>query len=331
MQEKPFTVLISSAGRRVELLRIWRTAIEASGRTARLIAADMTALSAAWQSADAGYLVPRCQDPSFLEAVLGICGKEHVDLIVPTIDPELPVYAAAGRQFEAVGTRVHVSSPETISISNDKRLTHAWLLAHGLPTVAQVDAQLLLAGQAQLDLPVYAKPARGSSAIGVTRVDTLDSLERIAAHRDDYIVQEIAPGAEYTVDVFVDRFGRCRSAVPRRRLEVRNGEVSKGVTVKHQAVIALATQVSEALPGAWGCLNVQIFADDLTARLSVIEINARFGGGFPLSWEAGADIPRWILEDMLSQESSAHQDWKDGLLMLRYDAAVFRDKAACGL
>jgi carbamoyl-phosphate synthase large subunit len=56
----------------------------------------------------------------------------------------------------------------------------------------------------------------------------------------------------------------------------------------------------------------------------VIEINARFGGGFPLSRQAGADFPRWMVEEHLQLPSSVDADgWVEDLVMLRYDAAVF--------
>ena len=86
----------------------------------------------------------------------------------------------------------------------------------------------------------------------------------------------------------------------------------------------------EAGPGAYGALNVQVFvAGDVhePASLAVIEINARYGGGFPLSLEAGADFPRWMLEELLGLPTTASpDDWRSGLVMLRYDAAVFVDE-----
>jgi carbamoyl-phosphate synthase large subunit len=64
----------------------------------------------------------------------------------------------------------------------------------------------------------------------------------------------------------------------------------------------------------------------------VIEINPRFGGGYPLSHAAGADFPRWLLEEALGLPSSAAAGaWRDGLVMLRYDDAVFVDRDAAGL
>jgi carbamoyl-phosphate synthase large subunit len=145
----------------------------------------------------------------------------------------------------------------------------------------------------------------------------------------ELLVQSIPPGREYTVDGFIDRTRRCRCAVPRQRLEVRGGEVSKGMTVRNAAVAALARRIAEALPGARGVLNVQIFHDETTDRMAAIEINPRFGGGYPLSHEAGAAMTRWLLEDILQLPSSARDDlWREGVVMLRYDEAVFCDRAA---
>ena len=94
----------------------------------------------------------------------------------------------------------------------------------------------------------------------------------------------------------------------------------------------LRFRVCAALPGAFGTIIVQVFVDgppdDAATDLAVIEINARYGGGFPLALEAGADFPRWQLEELLGLPSTAAADaWRDGLVMLRYDAAVFVDEA----
>ncbi len=130
-------------------------------------------------------------------------------------------------------------------------------------------------------------------------------------------------GEEYTVDAFVDFDGKVRSVVPRLRLETRAGEVSKGMTVKNISIIETTRRVAEQLPGALGCLTIQCFLTP-AGDLKYIEINPRFGGGFPLSIAAGADFPRWIIEMMLGRDPVIELDgWQDGTVMLRYDDAVF--------
>jgi carbamoyl-phosphate synthase large subunit len=330
----PVTVLVSSAGRRVELLRGFRRALDAIGAApGRVLATDCSWYSSAFHDADEAFLVPRLDDPEFAPRLLELCLKHDVDLIVPTIDTELPVWAAHRDQFDAIGVTVALSGRHVIAIARDKQRTHDWLVAHAFPTVEQTAPAAALADPDAWTFPLMAKPRFGSAGLGVGLVRDIEELALVARRGHELgeiVVQRVAPGVEYTVDVLADRTGRCACAVPRRRLEVRAGEVSKGVTVRSAALQDLAARLCDALPGAYGALNVQVFVDgdvDEPDNLAVIEVNARYGGGFPLSLEAGADFPRWMLEDLLGLPSTAAPDvWRSGLVMLRYDAAVFVDE-----
>jgi carbamoyl-phosphate synthase large subunit len=60
--------------------------------------------------------------------------------------------------------------------------------------------------------------------------------------------------------------------------------------------------------------------------VAILEINARFGGGYPLAHRAGAPFTQWLLEEATDRSSSAHDDWRPGVTMLRYDEAIFIDE-----
>ncbi len=320
-----FTIMMSAAGRRVALLQLLRESIRQLGLKPRLVATDVTRNSAALHLSDVSRIVRRYSDPRCLDELLEICREYSVKLIVPTIDPELSFYAEHRQRFEAEGTRVMISSPQAVRMCNDKRSTHRWLIDQGFPTVRQIDAKDLLANSRDWIFPVFAKPVAGSSSIGARVVHGLEEL-RLVTGIDDYIVQEIAPGMEYTVDVFLDAEGHCHCAVPRLRIETRGGEVSKGMTFRSSAIESLASRVAEAMDGARGVVNIQIFYDASTGHLNVIEINPRFGGGYPLTHRAGAEMARWVVEEVLGRPSTAARDsWKDSLVMLRYDEAYFTD------
>jgi carbamoyl-phosphate synthase large subunit len=326
------TVLLSSAGRRVALLESFRAALRELGEDGRVLAADASPLSSAFHRADEGFLVPECTSSEFVPELLRLCSEHAVRLVVPTIDTELLVLAEHRHQFAAVGTVVAVSDPETIRIGMDKRRTHEWLIAHGFPTVDQAEVGVVLADPESWAYPMMLKPVRGSASVGVAPVYTAEQLRSAAEARDDVVVQSIARGCEHTVDVFVDGAGRTRCVVPRRRLETRGGEVSKGMTVREPSLERLARQMSEALPGAYGALNIQIFLEPESGACAVIEVNPRFGGGFPLSGHAGANFPCWMLEEVLGAPSTASADeWSDGVVMLRYDEAVYVRRGDVGL
>jgi carbamoyl-phosphate synthase large subunit len=324
-----FSILVSSAGRRGALVAILRRTLADLGLDGEIVASDMTPLSSAAQLADRRVVVPSQGEPGFVDATLEACRAHDVRLLVPTHDGELPLLAAARERFAEIGTTVSISAPPTVAIGRDKALTHDWLAAHDFPTVRQAAPGDVLAAPDDWSWPLFVKPREGSAGIGVRRV--ADAAELARAVDDDLVVQEVAPGREHTVDVLVLRDGRCVGAVPRRRIAVRAGEVEKGVTVRDPAIEDLARRVAEALPGAYGVLNVQIFVDPAQGDMRVIEINTRYGGGFPLAFEAGAHYPAWTIEEILGRPSSVTDRWRGGLVMLRYDDAVFVEAADVGL
>ncbi len=316
------TVLVSSVGRRSQLVECFREAFRELGVSGRVIGVDVDPERApAGHLVDKCYRVPHCSSPEFIHELLRISREECVSLIVPTIDPELIVYANARRLFLRQAITVAISDPQTIEIACDKTETNEWLLNNGFSTVRQDTVQDVLANKWKWAFPLIMKPRFGSASMGVTKITSFNPLEELAENKTDYIVQEFARGAEYTINVFVED-GRCVCAVPHRRIESRAGEVSKGLTSRNANLIKLGTEIAEKLPGARGALNVQCFVDS-GGNSKVIEINARFGGGFPLANRAGAKFPRWMLESLLRLHSTASGDWEDNLLMLRYDSAIF--------
>jgi carbamoyl-phosphate synthase large subunit len=131
-----------------------------------------------------------------------------------------------------------------------------------------------------------------------------------------------ADHTEYTIDAYYNAAGALRCLVPRERIEVRDGEISKGATRKH-AVYDYFVEKLGALKGAMGCITIQAFVNVDQASFKALEINPRFGGGYPLSHAAGADYPDWLIREyLLSQEVDFFDRWEADLLMLRYDAKV---------
>jgi len=325
-QQGKFTVLLSSAGRRVALLRLFCQTLKHLGFEGRLVVADSSRTAPTFHLANSSFQVPPCLDPSFPQAVLDICRREGVDLIVPTIDTELPVYAAHRDSFASEGVLVAVSSQETIDICRDKVRTHSWLGEHGFPTVEQWCGVPL---PSYVPFPVIVKPRHGSASVGVCRAQDREEMEFYLRRIKDPMVEIELTGIEYTVNFYVSRKGRVVSAVPHQRMEVRAGEVSKGVTVKHGGLMETARRLGEALPQAFGAMNFQCFLGvDGVARIT--EINGRFGGGYPLAYHAGADFPRWLIEAALGREVDRPEyfdQWDDGCTMLRYDDAVYVKKS----
>ncbi len=310
-------VLITSAGRRVSLLENFRRAARTvSGPDARVYAVDLDpARSAACHVADACGSVPRADAPDYLDALMEHCRAWTIDVVVPTIDTELEVLASSRDRFAAHGIAVAVSSAEVCRTFRHKRTSSAFFRAHGFgtPTIVE-DLERAV-------FPLFAKLDDSSRSVGAGRVDTLEAALALRARNNRYVFQELVVGDEYTVDAFVARDGEVLGIVPRRRLEVRDGEVSKGVALKNQSVMAAVRQLCAQMSGAYGTLTIQLFVQP-DGALSFIEVNPRFGGGYPLTMHAGADFATYLLRDVKGEQQQYDESWRDGTLMLRYDAEV---------
>jgi len=172
------------------------------------------------------------------------------------------------------------------------------------------------------------KPRAGSAAQGNYKIHNAEELRVLGRRVKDAIVQEFIDGVEYTSDVYTGLDGKVRCVVPRRRLEVRTGEVSKALIVKRTDVMDTCCRVVAALGECRGVVTVQciVTADD---RVRALEINPRFGGGAPLAIHAGADFPKWLMMELLGQRPRiSAASYRDGIGMLRFDDSVFLPGAA---
>ncbi len=304
-----FPILVSSAGRRVALVELLRADARALGLVPRLIATDRKpALSAACAVADLARAMPPAHHPEFAPALVALCREQGVRLLVPTIDPELLPIAANADALRAGGTFVNISAPQAVRIARDKYLTAEALGADAAPSALP---------PAALPLPLIAKPRDGSASAGLRVIRTAQELATVPANA---VLQPLLTGPEYTVNLFVHA-GETRAAVPHLRREVRAGEVAKAITVRHAGLGAIARRLPHAVPGLAGALCFQ--AIDTAEGPRVIEINARFGGGFPLAHAAGAPFTRWLIEAALGRPVAADDGWREGVTMLRHDAAIF--------
>ncbi len=316
-------VLLTSTGRRVAVTRAFQGALRDLGVPGKVVCVDLSKTAPALHVADAFELVPRVTSPTYMDALRDVCIRHRIGILVPLIDTELPVLARHRDSFQDIGVRALVSSPEVISICFDKRRTRDFFLSIGEPTPEILEPSEAI-GRGRF--PLFVKPAEGSASVGARRVNDARELEFFVEHTPNPVVQELVTGEEFTLDVLVDFGGQVRCVVPRLRIETRAGEISKGITTKDRDLIDCGRRVVTALPGPIGCITLQCFREP-SGRLVCIEINPRFGGGFPLAHAAGADYPRWLIEWTLGRDPDVRLDgWTDGHVMLRFDDAVFVNK-----
>ncbi len=314
-------ILFTSVGRRVSLIRHFYRALKELHLDGKIFGADASDRSPAFHITDKSFLVPRISSADYISSLLTICSQEQIKVVIPLIDTELYVLAENRHRFQALGTQVIISSPEVISIGMHKTETHAFFKSNNIDTPAVYSAEDV--EQGRYHLPLMVKPNDGSASKMIFKAETDEQLKFFRHYVPNAIIQEFIDGDEYTLDVFVDLSGGVRCVVPRLRIEVRAGEVSKGMIVKNDRIIGLGKKVGECLPGARGCITLQCIVNR-QGEIKMVEINPRFGGGAPLAIEAGADMPKWVLQMVMGQElGDVEHSYRDGLMMLRYDDAIF--------
>lgn len=286
MYSQPVHVLVTGAGSAPALAFV-RGLRAQSELDVRLIGVDGVPDSFGLFECDYRYTVPPVKDVAFLDAIRAICRAHHVEVIVPTLDFELDLFAGAASVLWAeLGVRVISNTPATVALARDKRRSAAVAASAGV-AVPRTYAQEEIA---TAPLPLVIKPTIGAGSIGVTVVRTTADLERaVAAAGPQPLAQELVVGPEYTVDLVVAPDGAILAAAPRHRVEVRGGQSYKGRTVDDEEVEDSARRCALA-HRMTGQGNVQLIKAH-GGRTTFIELNPKFAAALGLTVAAGLNIP----------------------------------------
>ena len=312
-------ILISSAGQRVVLVQIFQKTIKQLGLDIKVYASDVNPLLApARYVADDSFAVSGCNEEHYVDELFNLCKEKEIGLIIPTIDTELTVFAANRKRFEDAGIVFAEPDWDFIKICRDKRLTSSYFSQIGISVPKLIDINHPV-------FPMFAKPYDGSRSINTHVIMSQDDLTKEITSDPKLIFLEYVNRQEYrefTVDMYYGRDFRVKCIVPRERLKVREGEVSKGITRKNYIVDFLKERMGY-VEGVRGCICIQLFYRESDNDIKGIEINPRFGGGFPLSYYAKANFVEYLIREYLLGESIDYsEDWLDRTLMLRYDENV---------
>jgi carbamoyl-phosphate synthase large subunit len=334
-------ILLTCAGRRNFLVEFFQAALAGRGR---VIACDSSASAPALAAADRAFVVPPGGHADYFEVLAAICAQEDVRLLISVYDLELPTLAQLAPRFRAQGTTVVVSSPQVIATCQDKWASYQFLRACDIPTPATFrsldDARQALARK-QIRFPLLIKPRWGTTSIGVERVDSERELalaqewlriklqntllaRLVKAGADDmFIVQEFVEGDEYGMDIVNRLDGRHAGALVRRKLAMRAGNTDRAVTVHDPALERVGRLIGERL-GHVGSLDCDLIVARNGCR--VIDLNPRFGGGYPFSHVAGANVPAALIA--WANDEEADPAWlrcRPGVLSAKYDSVTIID------
>ena len=285
-------------------------------RGIKVIGIDSDPLSAGLYLCDKSYLVPRADDPKFLNMILKICDIEKPNIILPGLDTATLIIAKNKALFAKRGILVLCPDYDSAWICINKRQTHKKLESLGIPIPK-------IFTKKTVKFPCIIKPSFGSGGTGVSLVNNMSEMESHLSKIEKPIIQEFVEGTEYSIDVFSDLNGIPLSIVPRIRIQTESGISIKGVTLYDKTLMDYCDKISRKLrligPSCIQCIKSK-------KGVKFIEINLRFGGGSILSLNANPSIVSNLIRMAKGEKPLINGKFKNGLTMLRYYGEVFVPK-----
>lgn len=316
-------ILVLSVGTRNKIVQYFKNALEGKGS---VIAADCSEIAPAIYAADKYYIVPRMDDPQYLDVIYDICRENDVSGVLSLIDPELSLLAAHIEEFNKIGVTVIGSDYDLCEMSLNKMQMYQWLTEHGYKCARSwMDKEEFYKAveEGQATYPVFVKPYRGSASINISKVFDKETVEVLFAHEEDLMIQEYLNGQEIGADVYIDMMsGEVVSIFTKKKLKMRAGETDKAVSFKDPALFELIERfVKEA--GYRGQIDIDIF--DIDGGYYISEVNPRFGGGYPHAYECGCDHMKLILNNLNGGINKKQiGEYQEGISMMKYNEVLTR-------
>ncbi len=337
---KKINILFTCAGRRNYLINYFKEALNGEGN---IIAADEQMSAPAMVDADIALKVPNIYDDNYIEELLKIVKTHSVTGIISLNDFELPILSKNKDLFEEYGTKVIVSNPDVISIGFDKWKTYNFLkeLKINTPkTYIKLEKAIEDIENGSLKFPLVLKPRWGSASLGIDFPESMKELklsyklQKIKLKRsifnkvnkkdqkDVILIQEKLDGKEYGMDIVNDFKGNYYGSFAKEKLAMRSGETDKAKSIIDERFERLGKKISQNLKHIGNVDSDMLVVND---KLYLLEINPRFGGGYPFSHEAGVNIAAIYIELLKGgsiENLTKYNNYKENMIFSKCDRII---------
>lgn len=310
-------ILLTSVGRRSYLVSYFK---EILGDKGEVHVANSSSISPAFRVADYSVISPLIYDKEYIPFLKKYCIEHKIKAIISLFDIDLPVLSKQKEEFRKIGTEIIVSSEKVIDICNDKWKTYTYMLDKGfnLPkTYISLEAAYQDLKTGILQYPVMIKPRWGMASIGVYEAENdaelellyqkvISNIQKSYLHFESeqdmnkaVLIQQKLEGQEYGLDIMNNLDGKYQNTSVKQKIAMRAGETDCAKTVCCPALSELGEKIGKTL-GHVANLDVDVFVKDEIPY--ILEMNARFGGGYPFSHMAGVNLPRAIIKWLRNEE-----------------------------
>jgi carbamoylphosphate synthase len=303
-------VLLSSVGRRAYLVNYFKEELEGRGK---VICTNSSKLSTAVCVADEAFESPLIYDGSYIPFLLDLCKKKNINVLVSLFDIDLPVLAKNRDKFEALGVKLIVSKEEIINICNDKLLMFGFLKENNFDTVytgTDIEDEYIK-NRIGKHKRFILKPRWGMGSLGIYTSDDYSEaqvlfkkikkeiqasylkFEAKADTQNCVLIQELVEGDEYGLDIINDLEGNHVTTIVKKKLAMRSGETDIAVVKRNQRLEDFGKKIAGKTKHIAN-MDLDLIVND--EGIFVIDMNARFGGGYPFSHMAGVNFVKVLLD-----------------------------------
>ncbi|MBQ4834226.1 ATP-grasp domain-containing protein [Pseudoalteromonas sp. MMG010] len=311
-------ILLTSVGRRSYLVEYFKSAVASlNGKVHAANSIETYAL----QQADEHVITPEIYSEAYIPFLLDYCQSNQITIIISLFDIDLPILAKNKVLFKQSGIEVIVSDKSVIDICNDKWRTYQFLVGHNIntpQTYISLNDAIAALNNNTLTYPVIIKPRWGMGSIGIYKADNIEELHVLynkvkneinssylrfesAADSNAILIQECIQSDEYGIEVINDLEKNYITTFCKQKLAMRSGETDQAITIENRKLSAIGKALSSSL-GHIGILDSDCL--EKNGEYFVLELNARFGGQYPFSHLAGANIPKQIVDWCIGQKTN---------------------------
>lgn len=306
-------VLISSASKKIGLIKAVKDAAKQISDDIKVIAGDLNPNALSQYFADEFYVLPKTIEENKKELLHWLKTK-HISAIIPSRDGELLFWSNWKEELSTHGISVMVSDAQSVENCLDKFAFSSFCSSIQIPAIPSY----LTSEKVNTELMVV-KERFGAGALSMALKVTLEQANVHAKTLENPIFQPYTNGKEISVDAYVTKSGQVKGLITRYRKVIENGESVVTETFYSEALSKELKSYIEKLK-LYGHIILQLFIDDANHQLHLIECNTRFGGASTLSVKAGLNSLYWFIQEAhgVSVENFPFQALNQKLTQIRY-------------
>lgn len=267
---------------------------------------------------------------AFFSRIAYVHDKVGLDVIIPTLDAELPTFIDLEPQLRRMGIGLLLPTREQLDLRSKANLFALGRRA-GIrvpETLVVSDASEIYRAHEEVPYPLFVKGVFYGATMATCLDEAIAAYHKVVAQWGlPVILQTRVAGEELNVVGVGDGEGGLLGAVPMKKMMITDkGKGWAGITVKDPALLGVARDFAAAT--RWrGPFEVEVMRDD-QGRYHLIEVNPRFPAWVYLSAGAGVNLPRMVAEMAAGRQVTPGGDYQVGAMFVRIslDQVVsFRD------